>query len=28
VKNHRAQAVYDRCGAMKNNRWLNYTLPL
>ncbi|CAF1346130.1 unnamed protein product [Rotaria sordida] len=28
VKNHRAQAVYDRCGAMKNDRSLNYTLPL
>lgn len=28
VKNHRAQAVYDRCGGMKSDRWLNYTLPL
>ncbi|CAF1309551.1 unnamed protein product [Rotaria sordida] len=28
VKNHHAQAVCDRCGAMKSDRWLNYTLPL
>ena len=28
VKNHRVQAVYDRCGAMKSNQWLTYTLSL
>lgn len=28
VKNHRAQTFYDRCGAMKSNRWLNYTRSL
>ncbi|CAF3903108.1 unnamed protein product [Rotaria sp. Silwood1] len=28
VKIYRAQAVYDRCGAIKSDRWLNYTLPL
>jgi GNAT superfamily N-acetyltransferase len=25
--NHRAQAVYDRVGAHKSDRWLDYTLP-
>jgi GNAT superfamily N-acetyltransferase len=25
--NHRAQAVYDRVGAQKSDRWLDYTLP-
>ena len=28
VMNQRAQAVYDRCGALKSDRWLNYTLSL
>ena len=28
VKNYRAQAVYDRCGGTRSDRWLNYTLPL
>jgi GNAT superfamily N-acetyltransferase len=27
VDNHRAQAVYDRVGARKSDRWLDYTLP-
>ena len=25
--NHRAQAVYDRVGGQKSDRWLDYTLP-
>jgi GNAT superfamily N-acetyltransferase len=25
--NHRAQAVYDRIGGQKSDRWLDYTLP-
>ena len=28
VMNQHAQAVYDRCGAEKSDRWLNYTLAL
>ena len=28
VANARAQSVYDRCGALKSDRWLNYTLQL
>jgi GNAT superfamily N-acetyltransferase len=27
VDNHRAQAVYDRVGAQRSERWLDYTLP-
>jgi GNAT superfamily N-acetyltransferase len=26
--NHRAQAVYDRVGGQKSDRWLDYTLPI
>jgi GNAT superfamily N-acetyltransferase len=26
--NHRAQAVYDRIGGQKSDRWLDYTLPI
>ncbi|CAF3346848.1 unnamed protein product [Rotaria sp. Silwood2] len=28
IDNKRAQTVYDRSGALKNNRWLYYTLSL
>jgi GNAT superfamily N-acetyltransferase len=28
VDNHRAQAVYDRIGGRKSDRWLDYTLPI
>src|SRR3954447_5164018 len=28
VDNHRAQAVYDRVGAHRSDRWLDYTLPI
>ena len=28
VDNHRAQAVYDRVGGQKSDRWLDYTLPI
>lgn len=28
VSNARAQSVYDRCGGVKSDRWLNYSLPL
>jgi GNAT superfamily N-acetyltransferase len=28
VDNHRAQAVYDRIGGQKSDRWLDYTLPI
>ena len=27
VDNHRAQALYDRIGAQRSDRWLDYTLP-
>jgi GNAT superfamily N-acetyltransferase len=27
VDNHRAQAVYDRIGGQRSDRWLDYTLP-
>jgi GNAT superfamily N-acetyltransferase len=27
VDNHRAQAVYDRVGGERSDRWLDYTLP-
>jgi len=27
VDNHRAQAVYDRIGGERSDRWLDYTLP-
>ena len=27
VDNHRAQALYDRVGAQRSDRWLDYTLP-
>ena len=27
VDNHRAQAVYDRVGGRRSDRWLDYTLP-
>jgi GNAT superfamily N-acetyltransferase len=27
VDNHRAQALYDRVGARRSDRWLDYTLP-
>ena len=27
VDNHRAQALYDRVGAHRSDRWLDYTLP-
>jgi GNAT superfamily N-acetyltransferase len=28
VDNHRAQAVYDRIGATREDRWLDYELPV
>ncbi len=28
VTNKRAQAVYDRSGALKSDRWLDYSLDL
>jgi len=28
VNNKRTQAVYDRCGALKSDRWLDYSLDL
>ena len=27
VDNHRAQALYDRIGGQRSDRWLDYTLP-
>jgi GNAT superfamily N-acetyltransferase len=27
VDNHRAQALYDRVGGQRSDRWLDYTLP-
>jgi GNAT superfamily N-acetyltransferase len=27
VDNHRAQAVYERVGGLRSDRWLDYTLP-
>src|SRR3954453_3171378 len=28
VDNHRAQALYDRIGGQRSDRWLDYTLPI
>ena len=28
VDNHRAQAVYERIGATREDRWLDYQLPV
>jgi hypothetical protein len=28
VDNHRAQAVYERIGATRDDRWLDYQLPV
>jgi len=28
VDNHRAQAVYERIGATRDERWLDYQLPV
>jgi len=28
VDNHRAQALYDRVGGERSDRWLDYTLPI
>jgi GNAT superfamily N-acetyltransferase len=28
IDNHRARAVYDRVGATKDKRWLDYSLPV